>query len=785
MITGPTIESRRAGPPVTARFRQGSAGPHKCGGRKRRRATARPAVSAITCLLACLWALSGAASPALAGEGATQISEVAIGFNGRTKVGRWTPVTFRVSGTAGAVIQPTVAAPDPDGSETTWRLPDCTLDASGNGQVSGLFKIGRLAGRIRITAGLATENITAGATRDGDDAACVLRKQDVPFIVVLGAAPGLQAAFGDAGARESQTAPPVAETIVLDGSNRFPLDHRALDAVDVVVLSQQFDLDSDRSAAIADWVVRGGHAVIILGSDPEPFTDSKLGEWAPVHIGESATFRELASLVDRVPGSPPLNVASGIRGLDIESTDGQVLAATLSGPLAIRAPYGLGRVTVLAVDWSDDRIQQWTGLPGLCRYLTDTGLSTRKSNSQTNTQLRPTGVSELATQLSSQLDHFGVVARPSYWTIIGFAAAFMVLVGPLDYLLVHRVLKQPRLTWFTFPAWIVFAATAATLGAGRLNSSERQANQFDLVDIDRTSGLQRVHSRITIYSPESRRLRVESSVAPWLADTAPVRMPMAWSGAPETGFGGMYRQGGLNLATPPYSIAEKASAVVDVPIDEWSTKAFSADSSTRSDDDAERLVASNLADDGTGYLVGTITHRLPDEITGWCLAYGNTAVFPRDAPRADRVPSIPPNVPWRVDDRVSRRRLQHFLQGMTQRYVSSDDATASQREIQTTTYDPLGLDPSPLARMLTFYEAADGLGYTGLKNSSLSRGDLTRLLPLKRAVLFGRIASPAAEYVVDGDSVQPRERWTFVRIVLPVKPGQAPDPRDFDFPSTR
>lgn len=707
------------------------------------------------------------------------ISDVRIGFAGAVKVGRWIPITFHLSGPAGATIDASVAAPDPDGSETAWKLPATTLDASGSGTVSGLFKIGRLDGTIRLTAGSARFTIPAGPAPPAGAVACVPQSQHVPLIVVLGTAPGFAAAPNDAdNQRRMATGAPPLKVAEFPAATDLPIQSDAYDAADVVVLSQQFDLSVEQSVALADWVRQGGHVIVALGGDPRPFAESPIASWAPIRASGGERFRELAALVERVPGAPPIIATGGLAGVRIEAPGGVVLAKSLNAPLATRSPYGLGRVTALAVAWSDQRLQTWPGLHGLCRYLADLDRFAANSGGDTRTQLRPTGVSDLATQLASQLDHFRSVRRPSYWTVISFAAAFMLLIGPLDYLLVHRVLKQPRLTWFTFPAWIVFAAVAASMGADRLNSAERQANQFDLVDVDAATGVRRAQSWMTLYSPASRRLRVESSTADWLTASHSAPMRLSWSGIPESGFGGMYRSGGLNLANPPYTIAVGGAAAENVPIGQWSSKALAADWQM-TNSGGEPLVTSELADDGTGYLEGTLTHRLPNGITDWCVAYGSLAYFPRESQRVDRVDAIAPGVPWSPADSGTRRLLVSYLQGLTQTYQSdSASSTRSSTSITKTAYDPLGLDPFPLARMLTFYEVADGLNYTSLANSSLGRSDLSRVLALKRAVVFGRIASPAAEYAVDGAAVTPQERWTFVRLVLPVKPGVAPSLRD-------
>jgi len=719
------------------------------------------------------------AMPTRAADAPVSISEVAIGFDGALKVGRWTPVAFRIEGPSGATVEPSVTAPDPDGSEATWKLPSVTLDESGLGRASGVFRMGRLGGAVRVSADTATLAIQASAETSDQQSSCTLYSQDVPFVGVLGPAPGFAAAFAATEADGNpDEAAPKGRLAEFESADALPVLSAAYDALDVVVLSQKFDLDEARSAALAEWVRQGGCLIIALNDDLQSFTSSPVSRWAPVAVIEPAQFRELAALIGRVPGSPPLTVNSPVNGVRIQVEDGIVLAGSLNGPLATRSAYGLGRVTVLAVDWSDTRLANWPGLPNLCRYLADLEPESRESSAEGSAQLRPTGISDMATQLAAILDHFSMVHRPSYWTVILFAIAFMLLVGPLDYLLVHRVLKQPRLTWFTFPAWILFAAAAATMGADRFNSSERQSNQFDLLDIDALSGQQQVQSWVTIYSPESLRFAVQAQVADWLSDAPAEPMNISWAGSPEAGFGGMYRAGGLNLANPPYTFDDNASAVENVPIAQWSSKGLAATSSSKPASTAQPLVTSELVDDGTGLLTGTFTHHLPDAVTDYCVAYGTGAYFPRASARVDQSPAIAPGVPWSPEDRISRRLLERYLQGLTERYVSSPKAAESSTMLTTEAYDPLGLDPFPLVRLLTFYDAANGPTYSGLTNFGLARDDLSRLLPLKRAVLFGRIASPAATYEVYGAPLQPQERWSFVRIVLPVKLGVAPSLRE-------
>lgn len=710
-------------------------------------------------------------TPAAAAEDRITISGVSIGYEGWLKVGRWVPVSFQVDAPPDTVIQPSVIAPDPDGSEVAWQLPPLTTGPSGSATVTGTFRLGRIGGVIRVVAGDAVVAITVNPNSEPGESTCVARRQDVAFVGVVGSAPGFVRVFGprdsDAGGARSAD----SRLFEFRTPEDLPWSVDAYDALDVVVMAGEFAVDAARSAALDQWVQRGGHLVLAPGSDPQPFSESALSAWVPMKVRGIAQFRELAALVDRVPGGPTMAAMRGIAGVRIEPGDGLVLAGSLDGPLAVRCAHGLGRVTMLAIDWTREPLKSWPGLTALCVYLADLDQPRHRDESGRGMQLRPTGVSELATQLQAQLDSFPGVHRPSYWTVISCAAAFLLLVGPLDYLLVHRVLKKPRATWFTFPLWIAFAAMAASVGAARFNAPERQANQLDLVDVDARSGRIAVQTWATVYSPASHRFEVEAAAADWLAGSAVERQALlTWTAPPESGFGGMYRSGGLNLANPPYAIDAASGAVPNLPIGQWSSKSLAATWESGAADSAHRIVESDLADDGSGLLLGSLTHHLPAEITDWCLAYGGNVYFPRSAPATGRAAAIRPGLAWSPEGNVRRRQLKSFLQGQTYTFFSGEKRTGDSATLSREEYDPLEVDPLRWARTLTFHRAAGGFEYTGLTNSSLERCDLSRLLPLKRAILFGRIQPAAAEFAIDGARVAPQQQLTFVRLALPVRP---------------
>ena len=592
------------------------------------------------------------------------------------------------------------------------------------------------------------------------------------FVGVLGSAAGFDQAFGtDDGAPTEQP----SRVIRFASAADLPASSEAYDALNVLVLSQTFDLDAPSSDALAGWVRGGGHLVLAFGSKPDTWLSSPISGWAPVTADGAITVSDVASIVDRVIGAPPLSAGRGIPGVRIEAPGGVELAgSTLRGPLIVRSACGLGRVTAFALDWTQPPLSTWKGLPGLCRYLADAEGPRTRSEGQSVSQLRPTGVSELATQLAGQLDHFPQVERPSYWTVIGLAAAFLLLVGPLDYLLVHRLLKQPRLTWLTFPIWVAVAALSGNAAADRINPADRHANQVTLFDADADTGLVRIQSWVTIYSPAPQRYEVQAQVADWVAagDAADAPPAISWSGTPEADFRGMYRAGGLDLANAPYSITENRGSIENLPIGYASSKAVQSE--WRSPIAPEQpLITAELQDDGSGRLQGSLTHYLPDAITDYCLAYRNLAYVPRATAVGGRAPSLPPGLAWDPAEALQPRILDRYLKGITYRYVEDESRKGHEGVPDQREYDPLGLDSLSWARVLTFHNVTGGPQYTSLTNHALQHSDLSPLLGANRAVLFGRIASPALTLNVDGDPAAPEQQWTFVRLVVPVRPADA------------
>jgi hypothetical protein len=371
--------------------------------------------------------------------------------------------------------------------------------------------------------------------------------------------------------------------------------------------------------------------------------------------------------------------------------------------------------------------------------------------------------------LHAAQDQFATINRPSIWSVMGLILVYIVVLGPLDYFVVQRVIGRSTWTWVTFPALVCLASAASLWAASRWNGEALQVNQMDVldvVDLPGTAGGQIVRGQtwFNVFSPETATYRIATEVTSLGNANANEARPAAtvsWSGVPEDAVGGMYRIGGLNLARRHYRMDESVSQCESVPLLVGSSKSFEATWSHA----AKQLVISSLESSGVGRLDGTIAHALPMPLEDCLLAYGGRLYRLSGSESSS---SLAPYQEWSPSRRRQLRDLKAFL---TNTIAQREHQDKNRKDVflKETPYDPTLTDRDVLVRMLTFHQAAGGTGYTGLNHDLLRSLDLSEMMQLGRAVLMGRIKSPVAKVLVNGQAIEPSERATYVRFVVPVK----------------
>lgn len=732
-------------------------------------ANRRQAGAAALCVALCLGIWGRTSSGQESKPGANR---PVVGWNGSYLVGCWATITCDIEvSTAGAYVV-RVTAPDPEGHRVTYVS---TTDlAAGRQSVRGAFRVGLMDPEIEVQVAAAGSNETIWSWRSSSGAnsrAAAPLDPSSQLIVTVGNPPGFDWSDGSPATSTSAASVNRSEShhTAAMGVADLPSESLAYDSVSLLVIAGPSVLSAPQAGAVRDWVARGGRLLISLPADVavaksivKPFN-----EWLPVTVAdEPVTVSEFGKLEYFTRRNVRM-FRGRMQVPGIKISQGEVLAGSRDEGLLVRAPYGLGEVTVLALDLTQAPLANWTELPALAKRLAEVSPepTTVAGAPSRSPQLSSTGITDLATQLHSVQENFAGVDRPSPWLAMGLLVALLLVIGPLDYFVVHRVIKHPRGTWITFPIWIVLF-TALSIGlASHWNGHTFAINQLSLVNVDAASAT--CHQRLwtNVYSPTTgrRTVDVDSRIVTAGAEKSADHLS-GWAGVPETAFGGMLRQASLRVGNADYSLMDHRT-IEGLPLTEWTSKSLQTDIHSS----AASLVDSDLKSNGFGQLAGTITHRLPGAIEDWFLVYGNR-VYRHKKSRDDAATiPLPTQQIFRVDQpHVFPRELRAFLTGKVASGTQKTGSQAADAANQFVAYDTMSRDPAGILRILTFHDEVGAAKYTGLTNRVLVSQDMSHLIRLGRAVLFGRLNVSVATVHVDGTELPPTRDETFVRIILPV-----------------
>ena len=760
-------------------------------------APAKPRPPLIGRLLCVLGSLLAAACPAWAADAPAHIESVQVGFRGVVEVGRWNPISIRVSGTSGTEITPRVIAADVEGRPVRQSGPPVLLRGTST-VVTMVYQHGPIESPVvvellRGSEVLDVQTLRHGAGSGSGSGSLQTVTQQTDLVLCLGE-PVLgyeRAAQHVAKLRElrpDRVAPLVVQHYSPQQLHDLPPDPRSWEAVDVCVISPKCEIPEALGVSLKSWVRQGGQLVLIGGEEVTSVDSPGLTGWLPIQLDGAMIHHDITALNGSIPGSATLRLREGSkRTVQWKAESGKILAHSLDGPIVVRSGESLGTVTAIALDinalpfarsTAEGMTLEWESLPDLCRWLAGLPAIPKLAEGAERAQsdLNPTGVSDLQTQLVNTLDQFPEVLRPSYWVVLGSALLFLVIVGPLDFLIVHRWLKRPHWTWLTLPVWVALGGWVGLSAAARTEGTRALTRQLDLVTWDAVAGEAQLESWLTIYSPQHQRFEVAAQPGA-MHPVSPAETRMRWSGRPEASFRGLYRPTDLGGGAA-VEWAEGGESVRSLPIRHGASVVLEAQSHWKQ----TLPVTSDLSDVGDGQLKGTFSHQFEGELIDWVLVYGNFAYHSEhnDTPlragetvRADRAPS---------------RLVTDYLVRVGTKEVQRKDRKTKDYTFTHQSYAPLGRDLLVLMQTTSFYQLAGGESYTGLTNSTLRREDLSRLVDANRAVLFGRYRNPAyqapeqpvevagssaeplaMQYRLDGKPVTPRYRECFVRWVLPVK----------------
>ena len=754
-----------------------------------------------------------------------EIEQIAIGFRGWYRIGHWLPIRVTIRSAVEQSVTLVVELPDGDDLPVEFRGSTVVAGAGQSVTLETVAQTARQSGTLLVRL-IDAQGQTLAARRflpelDDVDAAVSATatpeshphadrgasaaeaatargagsrsglkfglRHDALVWATLGEPGGLTP---DASVAANRTLVPRSDRdqsrvpliVGLESGLELPTDVRGYDVIEGLIVGtapqaagQKTSLDAltDRQwQALEAWVRQGGHLVLSVGIAVEEVARLPLASWLPIELKSQGSLRQFTRLEAFAGAAIPIRFAGTVPRAMLGKYDGVALMEDQSGPLAVRSAVGFGLVTLLAVDLNRPPLSGWKPVTDLARKLVQPPLAPLQNAGKSSGALT-FGISDLGSQLLTAIEVIPEVYRPSFWVVLGLIFLVLLVTGPIDYLLVNRLLRRPALTWITFPAWLLIAATVAVWLGSRWNGQPTQFRQLNLLDLDAASGGLRSQSWTVLYGAQSQRYSfdVRPVVPGEAASDHSIQSSLCWLSEPESSPGGMYRQSGLAGSRASYSLSPGSEAaggevgVSRLPLPQWSTKAFRSSWQT----DLKGLVESKLESTGPGRLRGSLQHHFPVPIDNVIVVYQSRIYFPRGRQRA-----IAPFQDWEPGGPLTQQRdLRGFLTGTSAQRV---ELSKSRSEIQfrTQPYDPASTNLTDLVRMLTFHEGAGGRTYTGLAHELWTAVELSPLLAVDRAILVGEVQLPVNQLSLrsgDDSTSQPVKTTesTFVRLVLPVK----------------
>ncbi|HZZ72871.1 MAG TPA: hypothetical protein VFE24_11520 [Pirellulales bacterium] len=722
-------------------------------------------------LVAALAALALSPVSARAAEPATaQIEQLEIGFNGRYKLGYWTSLRVIYAGlTASGPAWAEATVLDGDGVPAVYRSAEQDLSRHASFEI--LIKPGRPNGPITIEVHDAVRPL-ARRTFAPPEFPPALPSSRFLYLTLLANDEALGKALPQVPHDEALKA-----DIVSMGLNKWPSAAAAYDAVDGILLN---DIDPVfpvtnlllPGAPVEQWLARGGKVVVCARAQAaRTFAAgtllSRLGKLAePVPLHRPAALARFAAVPGREESSNTF--AQQTLELAVPRWTGGGQIAAFEGlrptdlPLVVQNAYGLGELTYVPLDWGSPPLAGWADRGYFFNRLfrREVNRSERKADLAA-ASFAQTGYDDLAGQLRRALDEFPGVTPIPFWSIALLVGLFIAVIGPLDYWLVHRVLRRMRAAWITLPISLVVFSGLAVWLAKADKGTQVHVRQADLIDVDLADGAlasgegessvsrsnQRGTSWFQVFSPHQTELNLSLHTAPPTAATQ-----LAWLGLPGTSLGGMdIAETSLFSAEVPaaYAFDAPRRSLRQFPIGVSSSRALTAEYEAP----LVALPKIDLRRVAEGQLAGSITLR--DLTLDDAILFYEKSLYLLHRLQAGET--------WSVD---------------LEREPASNESYLNRRHLQgekivATPYDPFDTDLRRILDMILFYDAAGGRGYTHLFNRYFNKLDLSGQLHLGRAILIGRAdLHPVQLHNGDQPLARPDDQpITFVRFIINVPAG--------------
>lgn len=406
-------------------------------------------------------------------------------YSGHYKFGEWLPLRITVTNAGASVAADVRVEMTQSGAQSAWLVPvDLPTGAQKQITLYVLPTSFAQVARVRVLNGtqeLARQNAELTLHQNNDYLIGVVAPRQEPFIPVSGTV------------LEGVT-PRTIRTLPI-GLSDLPERPEGLRLLDAIVLTDvdTSGLTTAQTTALTMWVRKGGR--LILG-------------------GGASAARTLAGLPDElVSAFRSQNGATELNALDALGTFGEAdvrvqgpFVATFSTGgnallkqgdtvLVAETRAGDGFITYSALDLAASPFDAWAGAARFWKKLVTPG-----SAYPMNTPVDVSPNLIRSRYMAMALQNLPVLALPSVTWLSALLAAYIILVGPVNYLILRR-LKKLDWGWLTIPALTLLFAVGAFGVSNQLRGSDVIVNQVSVVDFTREGTPREMETVVGLFSP--------------------------------------------------------------------------------------------------------------------------------------------------------------------------------------------------------------------------------------------------------------------------------------------
>ncbi len=555
-------------------------------------------------------------------------------------------------------------------------------------------------------------------------------------------------------------------TSIVNKSLDLPVHYQAYSGVDLLAISTSdaellLQATPDQTKAIRDWIFNGGRAIIAVGKNAETVKDlAWLTELLPGPIVSREDNVSAGPIESWIGSSKRLQALTCARIQPTKAITKIQLQSLTREPIPFisRRVFGLGQVIFVACDLDQGNLAEWEDEPAFLRKLLpaqwDQWTALTEASKSSSSYL---GFDDLSGQLRASLDVFPQVQNTGLTFMALILALFLAMIGPLDYFFTVRFLKRPSATWWTLVLSSVAACFVIAAIARSWKPQMAAVNDCVVWDLDFESKHMLGRSWFHVYSgsQDKYNVRVEP-LAFWTSNSHPIPAKIDWMGLPGQGLGGFDSSVTADRGMPTYTISMDSSGsdeVQGVGIPLAGTKAFQANWFAETNIDTSGTKLGLVS--GSDLLNGQWVNPLPVDIHNAVVLYQNWQyALPTRIQPGQKVPFSISVIPKDFARQLQRRRVVDGVE-------KGSPWQALERN-----------DLSRLIEMMLFHRAAGGTGYTVLSHRYMQQLDLSELLRLDRAMIYGRINQPTttvhAQVGEKSRELKEGNRQTWIRMVIPV-----------------